>query len=365
MNVRLRRWPIALVVVWALWPVSQSEADMKRDDLRPERVGSDAAWHNLEALAERQRADWPAIGPTETCFIRDELAGAMILKVTAHPGSDHLQYYDVPLWNADGSMMLIRSRTESRRFCLANGDGSHLRPSIVTDTRAFACWDPVHIGFVYHLTQGDERALTRLKVRTGEDEVVADLGHLEHQMRQAPLSPDGKHALLHAPPGEQYPCLLVSTAQGSVETVPAPLPVLRVRFSKAPDYSIFLNSGSGVERTTGFVQVPSGEFRPIHRGYASHPDMSPDGKLLSVFIHADDGVSRDWVLMDRTGTVVGRIPRMMGHQSWSPCGRFCVADGYAGASASGSQLDGGRVHGAIALIDPFSLTVWNLNRHMS
>lgn len=337
-------------------------SDVPREVLLP--------WHGLEALAQRQAVEWPALGCTESSMFTDALAGATIMRMTAHPASDHLQYYDVPLWNADGSRLLMRSRERGRNFLLAEADSGSLKGFQDPPANRFAVWCPNDPDLAYFLRRGGDE-LVRLNVDTGEQTPVADLSAYHHDYRLAPLSHDGRFALLHDRFDGTRPFLVVTLADGSVRELETPLPVCRVRFARSPDHALFLNSDYAVSsnRRTGLVDFRSGVFNELHRGANVHPDMRPDGGALTTFLYRaeEDGQPfNEWVMLDRDGQRLASIAQVMGHQSWSPCGRFIAADGDASVQHIGDEMErGGRFYGQIALIEPFEGRYWPIVEHMS
>ncbi|MCX7015854.1 MAG: hypothetical protein NTW86_25420 [Candidatus Sumerlaeota bacterium] len=270
--------------------------------------------------------------------------------------TDH-QYYDIPAWNCNGSLLLIigvdqpaNAKKPIKAPFLAGEIGSAERRlaiplEILNDFRyvkknKYRQWDAKDPDILYYIVYDDAETTTTLRrhnVRTNADEGLLSV---PGRLNLAVPHPDGDHLLLIPGLGGVSDVLIVSIHDREVTHVPLPAPVHRVRFTKNPDLSVFCNTETDdpkarEDRVSYMLDVSTGEQRALVKGVAGHPDWSPDGARLSYF--DKDGLS----VVDRTGKMLQHIKGLGGHQSWSQDGRYVVFDGgkYKATDSSGVERE--------------------------
>lgn len=304
----------------------------------------------LEELATRQGrtpvAEEPPY-PSERFIYMDPATHAWVWRMTDHPAIERHEYYDIPAWNADGSLMMFISRRGPRGYWLMDADGGNIRPvpePADGGGRAKPYWthsDPDRV-FTFR-TDDESTTVLTMNVHDGSVEEVVSMpvGNLSME----PPHPDDRHFLFHRDRQEFW----VVDADTGEFTYKKLWPTHRRRFTRAPDCSLFLNRNQDPEtpdvaRRTSWTCTREGEdLIMLTDGEGGHPDWSPDGSMLGYY-----GAGGIWVV-NRDGT--GRrllVATSGGHGGFSLCGEWHVSD----APSSGpyrdqifvTNLETGRVH---------------------
>jgi hypothetical protein len=145
----------------------------------------------------------------------------------------------------------------------------------------------------------------------------------------APPHPDDHHFLLRWGGQDRHPSLIVvvDSETGEFTKLEAGTPTHRMRFTKAPDWSVFINSNQdpdrpGVTARVEYVLSLDGTRRRLPP-IGGHPDWSPDGKWAAgykddgIWLVSHDGTTRREVLHNGAG----------GHGGFSiATGRWHVGD---------------------------------------
>ncbi len=275
---------------------------------------------------------------SERLVYRDSATGNIVWKMTAYPGVDKVIYYDIPEWNADGSLLLFLTRRGEAPVWIMNSEGTSLRPLLAEGK-------PIKQGYwsgiypdIFYASESDSQGtrVLAVNVRTGKKEVVA-------QSKIAGLSlfpphPREEHFLLAANATAQRECVVVIAGRdGSERAVPVGGRFHRLRFTKRDDLSIFFNRDD--PRTqwvigadgTGLHQLPDA---------GGHPDWTPDGAELTYYFAGAIWAVR-W-----DGSGKRRIADLNsgGHGSTTLDGKYFVSDtprgGYFPQSILYLPLDG-------------------------
>ena len=238
----------------------------------------------------------PRDGERTVCV--DPLTGHEVWRMTDHPAIERHEYYDILAWNANGGLMLFLSRRAGGSLWLMNADGTGIhplpQPADGGPIRA-PRWSPTRPNLVYFARADQERVrVMTLDVRNGElGEVVSvPFGEAIGERRfseMPPPHPDGRHFLLRYGGQDRLATLLVvaDAETGQCRQVDVGMQTHRVRFTKAADLSVFVNSNVDPEdpekrlRTEWVVSLDGGK-RQLPSG-GGHPDWTPDGSWLGVF----------------------------------------------------------------------------------
>lgn len=247
--------------------------------------------------AAPQQAEPPY--PSERFIYMDPATHAWVWRMTDHPSIERHEYYDIPAWNADGSQMILMSRRGEGRYWLMDADGGNIRPfPELADGGAMSRprWthtDPDSV-FIYRSDDATTTVFT-MNIRDGSVEEVVSVpaGNLSME----PPHPDDEHFLFH----RERQRFWVVDASGEFTQFDL-WPTHRRRFTKAEDYSIFINRNQDpetpdVRRRTSWVCTREGEdLVMLTDGEGGHPDWHPEGEMLGYY-----GAGGIWVV-NRDGT---------------------------------------------------------------
>lgn len=232
------------------------------------------------------------------------------------------QYYDIPAWNCNGSVLLFRG--EGRVYLVRKLGQAPIELKLTSKPAEYLQWDRNDPDILFYVVYSQKRytQLYRVNLHTTDKEMIYQT---EGFLGLAPPHPDGRHLLLHPRINRTDPAQIFDLETGAVKTIPVPGPVHRVRFTKNPDLSIFCNletekDNSSDPRTSWFIDTSTGKTKLLVTGEAGHPDWRPGGNWLSFF--QDNGLT----IINRNGEPVQRFSGLGGHQSWSDDGSMVVAD---------------------------------------
>ena len=242
----------------------------------------------------------PAAG--ERVVFRDPVTGHTVWRMTDHPAIDRHEYYDIPAWNADGSLMIFFSwRAGERGYWLMNADGTGIRPmpEIITGQRlSRPAWSPTDPNLVYYAeAESTASRVMAMDVRDGgsHELVSVPFGAAAFDgcrlIEMPPPHPDGRTFLLRWGGQDAQPSVLVvvDSETKAHRVIDVGFPTHRVRFTKDPAHTIFVNSdmdpddpARGKCRVEWLVALDGTRQRiPDPPGW--HPDWSPDGTCLAGF----------------------------------------------------------------------------------
>ncbi len=303
----------------------------------------------LEQLAAREGATSESSEPpfpSERFIYMDPVTHAWVWRMTDHPGIERHEYYDIPAWNADGSLMILMSRRGQGRYWLMDAVGENIRPFPEPEDGGdlprprWTYTDPDSV-FIYR-SDDESTTVFKMSVHDGSLEEVVSIP--EGNLSMEPPHPDDEHFLFHRNRQQFW----VVDASGEFTQFDL-WPTHRRRFTKADDYSIFINRNQDpetpdVRRRTSWVCTREGEdLVMLTDGEGGHPDWSPDGSTLGYF-----GSGGIW-LVDRDGTNRRLLTETSGgHGGFGLNGEYHVSDAAHGGpyreQVFVSHLETGKVH---------------------
>ncbi len=308
---------------------------------KPKPVSDAPEFAGLIALSARQGTppDGLDAADGERVVYRDPLTGHPVWRMTNHPAIERHEYYDIPAWNANGQLLLFLSRRPGGNgWWLMDADGSDIRPLVEPsdggpiEAPRWSLSDPHRVYFAR--SDEKETRVLAMDVRDGSLTTVVSVPvpqqfEDKHFSGLEPPHPDERHFLLRWGGMDKLHTLLVvaDAKTGEYKKIDAGLPTHRVRFTKHPGTSIFVNSATdpdkpGVRSPTSWVIAPDGSKTRL-TPHGGHPDWSPDGEWLGVF--TEGGI---W-LVSHDGQTRKRLVQTMadGHGGFSiTTGRHHVAD---------------------------------------
>ncbi len=296
-------------------------------------------YHGLLTLASRR--GWRRLDDvkrddaslSERTVYRDSSTGCIVWRMTNDPAVDVDDYYDIPSWNADGSVMSFLSMRDGvKSRWLMDANGANLRPMPMPEG------EPIDVGywsivdrdrFYYSVVDDEGTHVMALNPFTGEQTVIVgvdrDLGpmmpphpteeYFLFGQRQDPTNRD-----LADTPSTIY----VVANDGAVAEVALERRWHRLRFTKSDDVRIFFNYDS--PRTQWTIMPDGGERAEIPYS-GGHPDWLSDGSELSFYADGSIwGVKYD-------GTARREIVNLKSGGHGGPCldGEWFVSDTHGGA----------------------------------
>ncbi len=297
--------------------------------------------HGLTELAKRQgwrRLEHSKRGDaylSERTVFRDTATGCIAWRMTCDPSVDQNDYYDIPGWNADGSIMgFLTRRAGGKTRWLMDADGSNLRPMLTAEGQPMGSgyWSVIYPDRYYHVIKDDKGThVVATNPRTRERQTIVsvnrDLGAM------MPPHPTEKWFLFGGRTGgvQDPSTAYVVGLDGSVEEAQFEKRWHRLRFTKAPDRRIFFNFD---EPRTQWTILPGGAERASIPHTGGHPDWLPDGSELTYYAEGTiwgirpDGTERRGVMQLSSG----------GHGGPCADGEWFVSDTPAGGKFPGSIL---------------------------
>lgn len=231
---------------------------------------------------------------SERTVFRDTATGHIAWRVTCDPAVSVNDYYDIPGWNANGSVMGFLSRRTGggRKRWLMDANGDNLRPMPTADKK------PINTGFwsmrypdrFYHAIVDEKGThIVAENPFTGEREAIAsvnrDLGQMmpPHPSEEWFLFGD-KEGNEEAPAGV-FPPDMPSVAyvvglDGAVQEVHFERRWHRLRFTKSADRRLFFNFD---DPRTQWTILPDGTDRHEIPYTGGHPDWPMDGSELTYY----------------------------------------------------------------------------------
>ncbi|MCX7012889.1 MAG: fibronectin type III domain-containing protein [Candidatus Sumerlaeota bacterium] len=314
----------------ALNELPKADAGEKKAASQP--AESAVKYHGLTELAARQ--GWRRLEDTqrgasyltERTVYRDSATGALVWRMTCDPAVDVNDYYDIPAWNANGSLIAFESRRASgpRERWLMDANGANLRPFPTPDGQPIATgyWSILYPDRFYHTRKDDTGTrVVATNPYTGEERVVASAPKALDNMQ--PPHPSEQWFLFGTQPGKDDTSAAsmahVLGVDGSLREVAFEKRWHRLRFTKSPDQRLFFNFDDPREQ---FTILPDGSGRTFIPDPGSHPDWLVGGKELTYF-----AAGAIWgVQWDGTGKRLIMQHNNGGHGG--PCldGEYYVAD---------------------------------------
>ncbi len=292
-------------------------------------------YHGLTELATRR--GWRDLGHvrrgktylSERTVFRDSSTGAPAWRMTCDPGIDKGDYYDIPAWNADGSLITFLSKRGGRSGrWLMNAKGGSLRPFIGVDGRSigWGVWSVRYPDRFYGAVVNKGRThVVAYDPRTGRHQVVVSVEQ-ENLGTMYPPHPSEKWFLFGRrvrkgkagspdDPSEAH----VVGLDGSVRTIRFERRWHRLRFTKSPDAQIFFNFE---KPRTQWTILPDGSDRTRIPKPGGHPDWMPGGTEMTFYAEG-----KIWAV-HRDGTGLRCMATLKGGGHGGPCldGEWFVSD---------------------------------------
>ena len=204
----------------------------------------------------------------QSCRLRfmDREAGHVLWKLTSGLHVNRIQYYDIPVWNVDGSRSLFLSTRPGHR-CLhdysafmGNGHGENWRPlersHLNRQLLAPLVWSNVDPDVLYGAEHdGRWTFVFRRNVADGTQNDLAQLEGTDIQV--VPPAPEDRRLIARRFGESRF--FLIDLATGTTEEVNVSNPVSRIRFTKRADDAVLGGQGGAGRR----VQAVLGQFPQI------------------------------------------------------------------------------------------------------
>lgn len=283
----------------------------------PESTGSKSAAYGLTEAASRKGWREPEDtrrGDTwlsERLIFHDVSTGSILWRMTCDPAIDVLDYYDIPAWNADGSLIFFfnpgRTKTPGEKWIM-DSNGKNLRClSLPTDGKLedtfWSVIDPLKM--YYSIFKDGQTHVSILNPLTGTDSIIVtadiDLGQM------MPPHPSEKWFLFARQTGEHKDSsTIVYTLgiDGKIEKFELEKCTHRLRFTTSPDRRIFFNFDNP---RTSWTILPDGSRRFEIPSSGFHPGWTKEGKEMTVYSGVDlsgfsyDGSNKRIIAPLRTG----------------------------------------------------------------
>jgi len=255
--------------------------------------------------------------------------------MTCDPAVDKNDYYDIPGWNANGSLMtFLTRRAEGTQRWLMNADGSELRPMTTLEG------EPIRTG--YWSVIYPDRFYQAIKDARGTNVVATDPYTGQRQTIVSVKRDLG--AMMPPHPSEDWflfgdreggthepSTIYVVGLDGSVQQIHLEKRWHRLRFTKAPDRRVFFNFD---EPRTQWTILPDGTDRISIPDSGGHPDWIPDGSELTFYTGGSI-----WAIR-YDGTAKRRVIELNSGGHGGPCrdGEWFVSDTPARGKYPGSIL---------------------------
>ena len=317
----------------------------------PETTGYKSAAYGLIEAASRK--GWRELEDTrredtwlsERLIFHDVSTGSILWRMTCDPAIDVLDYYDIPAWNADGSLIFFfnpgRTKTPGEKWIM-DGNGKNLRClSSPTEGRLedtfWSLIDPLKMYYSYF--KDGQTHVAVINPLTGKDSIIViadiDLGQM------MPPHPSEKWFLFASQTGEHKDSsTIVYTLgiDGKIEKFNLEKCTHRLRFTTSPDRRIFFNFDNP---RTSWTILPDGNRRFEIPSSGFHPGWTKEGQEMTVYSGVDlggysyDGSNKRLIATLGTG----------GHGSACPDGIWFYSDG---PSILAIKLDGSQTVFTIA-----------------
>ena len=266
--------------------------------------------------------------PSERVVYQDSFTHTFVWKMTHDPSVDRHVYYDIPAWNANGSKIIFMSTRPGTGtgFWIMDANGSNIRELKILKGRMRLrppiFWSNQDPNKIYFAMDDDEKTeILSMDILSGEMKTIGTI--YEPGFDIMPSSPDDKKILLrkkyYGVGGfyEEDKVYILDVETGLIERVPIPGKIHRIRFTKAPDYSIFFKRRT--DQSLWIINVDGSNMRKLRVG-GGHPDWSPDGSKFSFFYKGLRVLSRDG--SDEKTLVDG----ISGHGGWTYDGEWLLVD---------------------------------------
>ena len=262
--------------------------------------------------------------PSERVVFKDTATGATIWRMSRNPGYNRHHYSNMPVWNADGSKLVLRSNRDTRNgHWQVEADGSQW----AYFPKRFGHWNPTNPDIAYSVYSATGE-IWETNIRTGKQRVLWKLPVKRFYL--TPPSKDGKKFLVTENPQSRtaersYFWLLNTDGIGEPQRFDAGTVAHQTWFLKRDDYAFMFNDEVRNQKNKyqdkQWMCEPArgGAISVFHRRHLGHAGVSPSGKRVA---HHRGGIrisevdtGKTWLSMAGGG----------GHLSWECDDRWLVA----------------------------------------
>jgi len=269
---------VVLAIGWIAAPVAQ------------EPKAADPV-HGLVELAKRTRIKphkLLADSGDERVVFKDTATGMTVWKMSRNPGSNRHVYSNIPVWNRDGSELLLSStRPGGAGSWSVASDGSRWRYCDWGN----AVWSGLDPHTVFFLQNSTPPKLFAVDVRTGQHREVWKPPFARGSL--TPPSADGKKLLLVSDTQSKtavtsFAYLINADGSGEPQKFDLEGVVHQIWFLKRPDYSFMFNHEPQPPRKWKEGQylcepAKGGRVEQLSPDHFSHAGVCPDGSSVAHF----------------------------------------------------------------------------------
>jgi|GEM_PF-2717546 len=235
------------------------------------------------------------------------------------------QYTDIPVYNCNGSRTLFKDK-ENNFYISKSLSDTPEKLTLPANPIGKVEWDRTRPDILFYLTEKNEVfSVHQHNVKTGRDSVIHTTTNFMSEI--APAHPDGEHLLMG--PKDKWESVLeiLSLKTGEVMEIPIDKPLHRIRFTMAPDLTVYLNSALIRPKPSWLVDVQTGEYRQVYKGTSTSPNWRPGGTHFCFYGRTAKGADKKLMVANADGEIVKTFDELDNHHlNWSRDGRYIVTD---------------------------------------
>jgi Tol biopolymer transport system component len=233
------------------------------------------------------------------------------------------QYTDVPVYNANGSMALFKDKKGNfyiSRSLTSDPEKINFKDKVKGKVE----WDFKRPEILYYLTRKKSYSnIWSYNVNTGDAELIYKTENYFSEI--SPAHPDGDHLLFGAKDEDESVLEVYSISKGESIKIPMDIPMHRIRFTKSPDLTIYVNR-SEEPKTSWLVDPNTKEKTQIFQGKSTSPSWRLGGENFCFYGNDEDG-KRKLLVLNTEGKIVKVFPELKNHHlGWSIDGKYIVTD---------------------------------------
>ena len=233
------------------------------------------------------------------------------------------QYTDVPVYNANGSKAIMTDNKDNF-YISTNLEAKPYKLTFKEKPKAKVEWDSKDPDIIYYISAKKKvTSLHSFNIKAGTDNVIFTTNKFVSEV--APGHPDGDHLLLYAKDKPNSTLFVFSISTKKCIEIPVTnTPLHRVRFTTAPDLSVYINSPVN-PKPSYTINVKTGEKKLIYKGQQTSPNWRPGGQEYC-FYGSHNG-ERMLMVLDKNGNFVKGFKGPTNHLvHWSPDGKYIITD---------------------------------------
>ncbi|MBU2491657.1 MAG: hypothetical protein KJ571_03460 [Bacteroidetes bacterium] len=233
------------------------------------------------------------------------------------------QFMDVPFYNANGSMGLFRDRV-GNCYISRSLTSSPEKLNIKGKPKGKVEWDFKRPEILYYLTSDKFFSYVwSFNINSGNAEIIYKTENYISEI--SPPHPDGDHLLLGAKDKEESVLEVYSISKDESIKIPIDVPMHRIRFTKSPDLTIFVNRSED-PKTSWLVNINTKKKTQIYQGKSTSPSWRPGGENFCFYGDNKEGI-RSLLILNTEGDIVKNFPELKNHTlGWSIDGKYIVTD---------------------------------------